>query len=357
LAESGASLSIREVELQTAQSQLDKQQVIEAALCAKVKELTTSGNSLSQTIRELEQRAQVTEQRVQDGRKELAALRYAILEASRLSGQLSREHWQAARQDMASLDSLVAALLNTPLSTAQRALAASLHDAIETAQRHQAGVLGAAEFRVDPPVFRASEFGFAEATQSAFQTVQRLAKEAGIEARTVIAGSVPEKLQGSAEHLHQLIALLTTSLLKLVETEAVNLLVSVEQSAAGPAQLALEVELHSNGHSEEACERLATLAANAGAWPTARLSEAESGVAVCAQLTRALDGQMGVESSGNGTVRVRASLPVQIVVPAVAVTRSMAPQTPEGLTGLVRPARPELLPAERTPAHELAEVA
>ena len=69
-------------------------------------------------MQELQAQARVSQQLIQDGQKELAGLRYAILEAWRLGAQISKDRVEAMRHDAVSLTRAVAALSSTPLSTA-----------------------------------------------------------------------------------------------------------------------------------------------------------------------------------------------------------------------------------------------
>jgi hypothetical protein len=357
-AEFSATLAIRNTELQATKEQLERQGVVENALCVKIKELTATEESLSETLSEREQQIQTAEARIKEEQQTRAALHYAVLEATRWMGQLAREQFQAARRDAESLNQTVGALLNTPLSGVQRALASALQEALENWMKHQAHALNTLDFRVAPPNFATAEFNVTEATKVAFQVIQRTAQIAGIEVKTAIAPNTPERIQASAAHLHQLITLLTTSLFKLVDTDRVDLRVAVEPGDSGPAQFALDVVLHTNGHSQATSERLASLTDAAGATPSvAAYGEAESGMAVCSQLARALCGQVRVEPPDNGAVRVRATLPVQTVVSPAVAGRNGTPPIEKAAAPDSSAETSTTTPAAHVPAAHLAEVA
>jgi chromosome segregation ATPase len=128
---SGATIALRELELRNSKEEIAKQNAIRSALCAKVRKLITASDSLAKNVQELQAQARVSQQLIQDGQKELAGLRYAILEAWRFGAQISKDRVEAMRHDAVSLTRAVAALSSTPLSTAQRGLANWLQSSVE----------------------------------------------------------------------------------------------------------------------------------------------------------------------------------------------------------------------------------
>jgi chromosome segregation ATPase len=312
ITESGATLAVQEAELRGTKQKADELQLIQSALCAQVQQLTAAESALVKSRRAVEEELGASQQSIQDGRKELAALRYAMLDGSRVSSQASHGRVQMIRQSAAGVTQVISALMSSPLSLAQRRLASSLQITLDGWMKDQVDNHCANQLPVAAPVFRPCGFNLAEVTEGAFQAIQQQAAAAGIEVETTNSGNVPGNVVGDADHIGQLIALLPKSLLRLPETRRLGLQLSVEPALPGPAALNLQLLIAVAGAARETCERLTTIAAASGTLQTAQLGEAESGLAVCWQLAHALGGTVHLDASSDQDVRLQVVLPVEI---------------------------------------------
>jgi hypothetical protein len=315
IAESGATTAIQDVEIRTAKENTQELLVIQSALCARVQELTAKESSLVKNQHELEEQLSASQSRIQESRRELAALRYAILDGSRMSSQVSRGHLQTIRESVAGLGQMAAALIHSPLSVAQRRLASSLQGTLESWMNTQIDSVSACASQIEAPVFQAVAFSLSEVTTEAFRVIQRQAAGRGIEVQTEVSGDVPESILGDAAHIGQLLSSLPESLLSLVETKRLGLQVSIEPKLAPGAELIVEALISVNSPARELCERFTTITAASEALRALQTGEGESGLAVCWQLAHALGGTVRFEPLTDKEVRLLVALPVEIASP------------------------------------------
>jgi len=315
ITESGATLAVQELELRSAKEKTVEMLLIQSTLCAKVKELTNTESALVEHRRAMEEQVSTLQSRIEDGGKELAALRYAVLEGCRLGSQVSRGYMQIVRQGAAGFTNVVSALLSSPLSLPQRRLATSLQGVLEGWTKDQINNLGSYHLPVSAPVFQVGEFSLAELAQDASQAIQQTAAAKGIEAQTAISGQVPEKVVGDAGHLSQLITLLPESCLRLAQARRIALEVSVKPTLPGPPRLNIELLITVEGPATEVCERVRVIAAASRTLQTAQLEEAELGLAVCWQLAHAMGGTLRFNASTDHDVRLEVVLPMEIPSP------------------------------------------
>ncbi|MGO8931270.1 MAG: response regulator [Limisphaerales bacterium] len=316
-AESSAASAVQEVELRGAKGKLEELLPIQSALCARVQELTAAESTLAKGRQDLEQQLRMSQGRIQDGRINLAALRYAILDASRANSQLSRGQVQTIRQNAAGMTQVTAALLNSPLSLAQRRLVNSLQGALQSWMQTQLDTVTINASQIEAPVFQAVEFNLAEVTNEALRTLQQQAAGSGVEVRTEVSGDVPKRVFGNAAHIGQLLTTLPESLLRLVETKRLELRVSIEPKLAPQAELAVEFLVSANSVAGELCERLTTITTASETLRSPQAGEGETGLAVCWQLAHALGGTARVEPVSDKEVRLLVVLPVEIALPLV----------------------------------------
>jgi chromosome segregation ATPase len=76
------------VELNSLRRAIDDFRVIQSALCARLRELTTHYDTASQRIHELEGRSKAARQMIQTREQQLEAMRHAILDAARIGSDL-----------------------------------------------------------------------------------------------------------------------------------------------------------------------------------------------------------------------------------------------------------------------------
>jgi len=313
LATAAAELAARQAELRAAHEQIAALQERQATLCGEVQELTAARDALTRRVQEQEERLTASARTLEERQRQLATLRYAILEAARLNLAVSSERTQFMNQTVDRLRQITSTLLSLPLSPAQRSLTSVLQAALEDHIKNHSDAWTVSRLLVELPALQTAEFDLAEAVEGAFLGVRRLASQVGVEARTELAVPVPGRLNGHPGHLHQLITVLTPALVELTEAMRLELRVAVEPATVGPAELHLRFQISSGGSARGVCERLQAIAAAAETLATAQFGEAESGLAVCWQLTQALGGTPRCEATGEDEVRVQLSLPVEVL--------------------------------------------
>jgi len=323
LAKSGASLAVREAEVQNTRKQITELQVLQSALCGKIQALTSRGKADAKQIQELQSAVALSESAVTHAEQKLAGLNYAILDASRMNLRLQRERVEKDQQHLEGLRGHLAWLSQTPLSLAQRGLLADLQQSIDSLKNSRAGTANPAGYPVDLPCFRDSEFDFSEVTESAFNAVRAAAKSAGVALRASAVDTTSLRLRGCAEQIHQLITLLAISPLTLVTgVTALDLRVAIKPKCVRVAEITLRVALSSDHDALEFLRRLeavtasTTLHAGSG-------NEAEMGLAAGWQLARALGAGPSLEIDDGREVCIVLLLPIAMVAqtPATAAGR------------------------------------
>jgi hypothetical protein len=323
---SGATISLRELELRNSKEEIAKQHAIRSALCAKVRKLIAASDSLAKNVQELQAQAGVSQQSIQDSERELAGLRYAILEAWRLGAQVSKDRVDAVRHDAVSLTRTVAALSSTSLSTAQRRLANWLQSSVESWVEKQAETLSCLQIQVERPVFQEREFDFTELINGVFKAIQATSVEQDFVAQTSIAGEAPGQVRGDATHIHQLLTMLTSSVSKLVDLRRLESQVSVDSSGSGPDTLTAQLVLTTESNANEMRAHLAGITAASGTLQTSPLAGAESSFAACWQMAKAMGGLARIETLADREIGISVMLPIAIVP-----QWQLAPASPKSL--------------------------
>jgi hypothetical protein len=287
--------------------------VVQSALCAKVQELTGKEGSATKHMQELKEQAARSESAVANGQKNLAVLRYAILDAARMNASLRQQRLHTKRQTVEELRQHLSALAHTPLSLAQRRMLAELEIAVDGLKRSRSDTTDLAAYPVELPGLQISEFCFAEVIESAFRAVRTAAEEAGVAAQTSASGITAGNLLGNAEHIHQLITLLAESPLTIVtRVSALDLRVAIEPKDARSAQMTVRVALSSDNDAPDLLAHLTSVTAAASTLQTESLDEAELGLAAGWQLAQALGAEAAIEGDGNREACLVISLPLEM---------------------------------------------
>jgi hypothetical protein len=258
LVNSAAAARNQEEELNSQRSTIDDLRVIQAALCAQVRELTIQNESASRRMHELDGQSQAATRTIQTHEKELASLRHAILDAARIGNNISRERCQVECQTVDGWKRLITTLLHTPLSIAQRGLVAEVTGSMDGWRKGRADATNTIEFQVEPPALCHAEFNCTEVIECAFAAVRKNADETGAKVQTMLVGPVPERVRGSAEYIHQLITMLATSLPDVGRLGTLEIEVSFEAKQNGNANMLLSLLLVSAERGETLCRRLTT---------------------------------------------------------------------------------------------------
>jgi len=238
-------------------------------------------------------------------------LRHAILDAARIGANISRERLQVECQVVDGWKRLITALLHTPLSMAQRGLVAETICALEGWRNGRADATNGVEFQVEPPDLHQSEFNCTEVIECALAEVRKDAEETGAEVQTALVGPVPDCMRGNAQHIHELITMLATSLRDVGRAENLEVQVSFDAKHDGTAEMLLSLLLSSTYSDETLCLRLKTLAEASATLRTVRCGGPELALTAAWQLALAMGGRPFIETTADRNVRVQISLPLR----------------------------------------------
>jgi hypothetical protein len=310
---SAANITIREEELRSTTARLEESLLIQSALCGKVNDLAARECSLAQCQTETNQQLALAQRKIEEGQKDLAALRYAVLDAQRLRLQIDHKRLQGTRQRLDGLQEVTSVLLNTPLSMAQRGVANSLKAALAGWIGDCGHSAGSEAFPVETPGFQSSEFSLGQVTESAFRQIAESAAQSNVKASTITSGEVPDKLYGDGAHIHQLITLLADSLLRYPDARSLAVRVQVNQVPPAAAELNLLFAIESDADLKEASKSLARAIAGSHTLDAAQLGEVESGLAACWNLALAMGGSLQCDAPGDKQVNFKLVVPVGLV--------------------------------------------
>ena len=146
--------------------------------------------------------------------------------------------------------------------------------------------------------------------ECALEAVRKNANETGAKVQTMLVGPVPERVHGSAQHIHQLILMLATSLPDVGGSGALEIEVSFGAKQNGNANMLLSLLLASGERDEALCRRLTTLAQESTTLQTVRWEGPELSLASAWQLALALGGSPFIETTADRKLRVQISLPL-----------------------------------------------
>lgn len=308
LAKSKAAFASQEVDLKNARIKVEESQILQTVLCAKIQVLTEQNERTGKSVQELEVKAA----RSGDAGRNLAVVRYAILEASRMSAKLHRERVQKERQNLDAVRQLLSSLVQTPLSMAQRGMLAEVQDSMEGLDATRAGSVPVQSCLVEMPAFNRSEFNLGELIESAFGMVLTSARAAGVEMQASASETASGQAAGFAEHIHQLITLLAAApLTAMAGINACETRLDLKPGNDQLADLVLRVTLTTDADAQELLACLNTAIGAAGNLQTTSLSEAELGLGAGWQLALAMEAQPTLEAVSANQVCLTVSLPLE----------------------------------------------
>jgi hypothetical protein len=313
IAKSGATLALQAVEIKNARKKIEELQVLQSALCEKVQDLTAKGESTAKVVQELKEKAAHSENAVNAGQKQLAALRYAIMDASRMSARLHRERSQKEHQNVDAMRQMLSSLAQTPLSLAQREMLAELQNSMDGIKSSRAGTAQIAAYPVEPLCLHENDFSFAEVSESAFHAVRAAAEAAGVAVQISATDTATGKLIGNAEHIHQLITLLAASPLNMeAGVNALDLRVTIKPKSTRLAEMTLRIAFSTDNHAQDLLARLTSVTAAASTFQTGSFNEAEFGLAAGWQLALAMGTQPAIQADGGKETSLVLSLPMEM---------------------------------------------
>jgi hypothetical protein len=185
---------------------------------------------------------------------------------------------------------------------------------LESWSKTRAEARNGVEFCVELPDLHQSEFDCAEVIECALAAVRKTAEETGVKVQATFVGAVPERAQGNAQQIHQLITLLAASLSRLGGVENLELQTSFESKqngAAGVVELHLSYDVSSTEDDQTLTKRLASITDASAALGAIQHGESELTLTSAWQLALAMGGNPVIEKTADRKVRVQVSLPLQ----------------------------------------------
>jgi len=215
---------------------------------------------------------------------------------------------------MDGMQKLLSSLAQTPLSLAQRDMFAELQDLMDGLKNDHGGMIKIANYPVELPNLRGSEFDFGKVAESAFGTIRATAKAAGVAAQVSASGIIPGKVFGYAEHVHQLITLLSVSPFDMVTgITALNLRVAIKCRSAKVAEMTLRAAWSTENDAQELLALFASVTDAAATLQTGAFDEGDFGLAAGWQLALAMGARATLEVDGGRGVCLLLSLPMELV--------------------------------------------
>jgi hypothetical protein len=310
IADSAEAATVRETELAKLRSTIDDLQVIQSALCDQVRELTNRRDAAFARIKELEAQSSATARIIQAQDQELAALRHAILDAARVGTKINTERLQVECQTVDGWKRLMATLLHTPLSTMQRGLVSEITCALEAWKKGRATAASGLKFQAELPDLQQSEFNCAEVIEEALAAARKHAEETGVRIQTALVGEVPTTACGNPQQIHQLITLLSNSLVEVDDTENLELQVSLKANQKGAATMLVSFVLCAKTDAETLCLRLRTLGEASSKLRTLNCGEPELAFSSVWQLAVALGASPTIKVTADGKLQIEMALPL-----------------------------------------------
>jgi hypothetical protein len=312
LAQAATQAAELESELKKHRSLIEELETRRSALSAKLDEMTEEKKAAANVIQGLEAGVAHSRSEIAGARRELAALRYAILDASRLSARQQRERLHQEQQKLESTRQLSALLLETPLSLAQRNLLADLQTSVDGQIFKPASDAQIPAPSVEMPGFHNSEFSLAELTESACHPLRTAAAAAGATVRVATAAPSSLRLNGYAEHIYQLITLLTVSPLAMSSgITVIDLHTAAHPTGGRAAEMDLRIAFATKDNPQALLDHFTKVTA-APALPGGALAPQEFGLAAGWQLAIAMGSQARIEPANNREVCLVLSIPLEL---------------------------------------------
>jgi hypothetical protein len=307
LGESQAVTAKLESELKKLRMTLDDMNIIQSALCDKVRHLTAQQDVDARRINDLESESSAREQVIRSRDRELAALRFAVLEAERFSDSFNRQRRQAESNVVEGWKQTMETLLQTPLLATQRSVITSLSRNLESWQQERETAPAGVEFRVEAPDFAGNEFNLREAIEGALAEVRRNAS-----VQATVDGWLPEVASGQPQYLHHVITQVAGSLVGMDGVEKLSLTASVK-GEQGRAALVLTMSVSAKPGEAGLCAKLAELIETSANCLNGRRTQFDA----VWQLVQALGGSHTVEAVGQ-SAKLEATLPLTGVAEQVS---------------------------------------
>jgi hypothetical protein len=316
LSSAAAVANSKQLEIEQLQSRIEDMQIIQSALCTRIRELNARQETAASRFHDLERQSQAAKQTIQTREKELAALRHAILDGRRFGNVISRERFGLERHMVDGWKRLINTLHQTPLSITQRGVISEITGALDSWKMGSLNDRHNELFQIEVPNFQGAPFNVADVVECAFEAVRKDADGTGAAVRVATSGPIPENLNGNAEQIHQVIALLSSSLLRLALAKNLDVQVSCESKAQGIVEMHLSLLLSATNNDGNLFLGLRVLAEKSTTLGVMQGSESELAFASAWQLALALGGDPVIESTADEAILLRVSIPLEVTLPS-----------------------------------------
>ncbi len=311
-----------QTELQTVIAANNELVLAQSALCSRLHESEAREAALMRIQEQARQELAASCRRVQKAREQSAALRYSVLEAFRANSEIARQCAATARQTAESITRLVSLLLLSSWSSPQRELLRALKASVDAAMTVRLQTVSSKGPMLEQPVFTVSPFRLAEITGGPFELI-RLAAQAGAKADASISGGATTPLLGDATHIHQLLTLVTDSLLKLASLQSLGLDVCATPGAERIVELRARFSAKWTAESLDITSHLQRIAAASYTLQASRFAGEEACLAVAWQLAEAMGGVVSIEAAGQQDAQL--TILLTLGVPPLAPPSETAP--------------------------------
>jgi hypothetical protein len=307
LANSAAVVAARETELKQLTSAIDDMQVIQSALCARVRELTGKHEAGEKRIHELEGQTIENAKTIRDRDQQLAAIQFAALDGARIGNQLGRERRRMEEEAVNGWKGLISTLLQTPLTALQRGVISEITHAVDVWNRSKTE--GGLAFQIEPPDLHGAEINCAEFFKDVLTDVRRRADEAGVKIRSTVPSPLPESARGNAQHIHHLVTMLSEALPKAASVDTIEIELSYHGLPSDDGQLMISYLLASDS-ADALSVKLQRLVDTRDSSEASSCADAVVALKAGWQLAFALGGVPSIQATEDRKVRVQISLPL-----------------------------------------------
>jgi len=282
--------AVLETKLTLARQRVEELELLQTALCARVRELTAQQETIAQQAKALQTRVQDDVLTLQDRDHQLAALRFAVLATAQNRGLFHSDRLTAEDKIVAGVKHMVTSLMHTPLSPAQRSLIDEIVGALDGWHNSRTDASRTGIFPVEPPVTQICRFKLAAALDAAFDCAKSEAAKAGATCDCIRTGNVPDVTHGDESRIQQLITRFASSLREVAEATSIRVGATVDQAASDVISVKLTWSAAQVENNPALPPRLRAIAAASTNLQAAQMGTAEAGLAAAWQLALLLDG-------------------------------------------------------------------
>lgn len=265
-----------------------------------------------QRLQQAEEQLRRAQQAHETTRREFQRVQYAVWEAARMHARWAGNQVQAARGFVANAELALQAVLDTPLSAAQRRLLASLQRLIAGWAQPHADTLTSGSVLPELPELKSDEFSLADLTHEIVEAVQAAAAERGLPAEMTVSGELPASAQGDAAYLRHLLVQLPAALLALPGAQRLEVRLTAAPADSGNrVELTTQYRLAAPVDTAEGRSRIEQLIAGA-VQPNTSDGAAGLALAACGALARFMGGTILVETANQQELCVTLRLPLEV---------------------------------------------